>query len=99
VTSLCANCGHPRDQHVGSTDACYAVGMDCPCLDFTPAPDTAVVPMVRVPAELLRRCRHQIATFRQFAVSRSKRPEDLADNAACQLADLEADLNDALAAV
>jgi hypothetical protein len=50
-------CGHAKSLHVGGKEACIAVGMGCPCLDFTADPDFAEVgppPEVPVPVELLR---------------------------------------------
>jgi hypothetical protein len=84
-TAVC-QCGHDQRLHFGESAGCK----ECFCGGFKPQPATAVVPMVVVPAQLLRRCLE--ATF--WAASRANEsgpPGLLAD-----MKQLHADLQDAL---
>lgn len=88
-TAVC-ECGHDMRIHVGESAVCSA----CFCGGYRPKqgdPATAVVPMVVVPAELLRRC-HDLA---EFFTNDSEL--DSETRRVCR--DLEADLRDALLTV
>jgi hypothetical protein len=62
-------------------------------------PDTAVVPMVRVPAELLKRCRICLESAQRIAVAAEVFANAKLLTATLKdFADLESDLADALAA-